>query len=101
MTSSGDDDPTLKAINPITWIESTAYRELGFGSSLEAFPRQRARLLAVLESLSPDGWFRSASVVGAGRPLERSVLDYADRMARHERAYWKQVEGTVNAVVVG
>lgn len=82
----GDDHPTLKAINPITWIESTDYRELGFRSSLEAFPRQRARLLAVLESLSPDGWIRNASVVGAGRPLERSLFDYADRMARHERA---------------
>ena len=89
----------MRAVNPTTWIESTGYRELEFPSSLKAFTRQRARLLAVLESLSPDRWSRSATVVGAGRPIERTVHDYADRLARHERSHWRQVEMTVKTVV--
>ena len=95
------DHPTVKAVNPTTWIESTDYSELAFRSSLKAFTRQRARLLAVLESLSPDGWSRSATVIGGGKPIERTVHDFANRLARHERTHWKQVEKTVNAVVGG
>jgi hypothetical protein len=93
------DHPTVRAVNPTTWIESTDYRELAFRPSLTAFTRQRTGLLAVLASLSPDGWLRSATVIGAGRPIERTVQDYADRLARHERTHWKQVEQTVAAVV--
>lgn len=93
--------PTLKAVNPTTWIESTDYRELEFRPSLKAFIRQRSRLLTLLETLSPDDWSRSATVVGAGRPIERTVHNYASRLARHERTHWRQVEKTVNAVVVG
>jgi hypothetical protein len=55
--------------------------------------------LAVLASLSPDGWLRSTTVIGAARPIERTVQDYADRLARHERTHGKQVEQTVAAVV--
>jgi hypothetical protein len=51
--------------------------------------------------LSPDGWCRNATLVGAGRPIERTVHDYADGPARHEHANWKQVENTVHALVVG
>jgi hypothetical protein len=94
-----EDHPTLRAVNPTTWIDSTDYRELEFRSSLQAFTRQRARLLAVLESLPLDGWSRNAIVLGAGRPIERSVHNYAERLARHERAHWKQGEETVKAVV--
>ena len=96
-----DDHPTVRAVSPTTWIESTDYRELAFRSSLKAFTRQRARLLAVLDSLSPNGWSRSATVIGGGKPIERTVHDYANRLARHERTHWKQVEKTVNAVFVG
>jgi hypothetical protein len=100
-TIVADGHPTVRAVSPTTWIESTNYRELQFRSSLEAFTRQRVRLLAVLEPLSPDGWFRNATVIGGGTPIERTVHDFANRLARHERTHWKQVEKTVNAVVVG
>jgi hypothetical protein len=72
---------------------------LAFRPSLTAFTRQRTGLLAVLASLSPDGWLRSTTVIGAARPIERTVQDYADRLARHERTHGKQVEQTVAAVV--
>lgn len=96
-----EDHPTLTAINPTTWIDSTDYRELEFRPSLKAFTRQRADLLARVESLPPEAWERGATVVGAGRPLERTVHEYASRLARHERTHWKQVEKTIARVLAG
>jgi hypothetical protein len=92
------DHPTLAALSPTRWIESTDYRELEFRPSLKAFSRQRTKLLTLLVSLSPDGWVRSATVTGGGRPIERTVQGYADWLARHERTHWKQIERTVAAV---
>ena len=92
------DTPTLRAVNPRTWINSTDYLEQAFQPSLHAFTAQRADLLAVLEPLAPDGWARAATVTGAGAVLERTVLDYAQRLARHERPHLKQIERIVNTM---
>jgi hypothetical protein len=91
-----EDRPTLRAINPRTWIKQTNYCDLDFQPSLGAFAAQRAELLAVLEPLPPDGWSRTATVTGAGAVLERTVLDYARRLARHERPHLRQIERLVN-----
>ena len=91
-----EDRPTLRAVNPRTWIKQTDYLELGFRPSLRSFVTQRAELLAVLEPLPPEGWSRAATVTGAGRVLERTVLSYAQWLARHERPHVKQIERIVN-----
>jgi hypothetical protein len=93
-----EDGPTLRAVNPVTWIKTTNYLELEFPSSLRSFATQRAHLLAVLEPLSHEGWSRAAMVTGAGKVLELTVLSYAQRLARHERPHVKQVERIVSAV---
>lgn len=98
MTMINEDMPTLRAINPTSWIETTDYRELEFQSSLNAFLSQRADLLAVLQPLPSEGWSRAATVTGAGKVLERTVLFYAQWLARHERSHVKQVERIVNAM---
>jgi len=85
------DRPTLRAINPRSWIKRTNYREQDFATSLQAFTGQRAELLADLAPLPPDGWARSATVTGAGSPLQRTVLFYAQWLARHERPHVKQI----------
>lgn len=85
------DHPTLRAINPRTWIKQTDYRQQEFRPSLEAFAAQRAELLAFLDRLSPADWERTATVTGAGRPLERSVYSYAHRLVIHERPHRKQI----------
>jgi DinB superfamily len=95
-----EDGPTIRAVNPRRWIEQTNYRELVFRSSLRAFTKQRTELLAVLEPLSADAWARTARVTGAGSPLVASVLSYADRLARHERAHVTQIERIAKAVRV-
>ena len=92
------DRPTLRAVNPRTWIKQTDYLELEFQPSLRAFATQRAELLVVLEPLAPAGWARAATVTGAGKVLERTVLFYARWLAGHERPHIKQIERIVNAM---
>lgn len=92
------DTPTLRAVNPRTWIEQTDYREQKFRSSFRAFAAQRADLLAVLRPLERAGWSRKAIITGAGSILAWTVLFYATRMARHERTHLKQIKRTVDAV---
>ncbi len=75
------DRPTLRAINPRTWIKQTNYLEQEFQPSLRAFAAQRIELVAVLEPLAPEDWLRTATVTGAGKVLERNVLFYARWLA--------------------
>ena len=92
------DMPTLRAVNPLTWIKKTNYLELEFRPSLRAFATQRADLLAVLSPLPPEGWERPATVTGAGKVLERTVLFYARWLAGHERSHVKQIERIVKTI---
>jgi hypothetical protein len=96
VVTINEDAPMLRAVNPRTWIKKTDYLELEFRPSLRAFARQRAVLLAILEPLPHEGWSRAATVTGAGRVLERTVLFYAQWLARHERPHVKQIERIVN-----
>ena len=98
VTMITEDMPTLRAVNPLTWIKKTNYLELEFQPSLHAFATQRADLLAVLSPLPLEGWERSATVTGAGKVLERTVLFYARWLAGHERPHVKQIERIVKAV---
>lgn len=93
-----EDMPTLRAVNPTTWINQTNYRDLDYEPSWSAFVTQRAELLAVLEPLPPEGWSRMATVTGAGKALERNVLFYAQWLARHERSHVKQIGRIVNTI---
>jgi uncharacterized damage-inducible protein DinB len=90
-TILAQDEPTIRAVNPTTWINQTDYLELEFGPSLAAFTAQRAALLAVLAPLPPEAWARGATVKGAGRTLRRTVFSYADWLASHERTHLKQI----------
>jgi hypothetical protein len=87
-----EDRPTIRVVNPRAWIKQTDYLELDFAPSLRAFTTQRAALLAILEPLPSEGWTRTATVTGAGSPLQKTVLDYADRLARHEQPHVSQIE---------
>ncbi|MGA7732456.1 MAG: DinB family protein [Chloroflexia bacterium] len=93
-----EDHPTIRAVNPTTWIKKTGYPELEFRPSLRAFTTQRADLMSVLQPLPPEAWSRAATVTGAGRPRERTVLSYAQWLANHERSHFKQIERIVLAM---
>lgn len=98
MTILTHDNPTIKARNPRTWIRNTDYLEQDFQSSLRTFAKQRKKLLTVLESLSPKDWTRTNTLIGAGKPLQQTLLSHADGLARHERAHLKQLERTLNTL---
>lgn len=93
-----EDHPTLRAVNPRTWIKKTDYLDLEFRSSLRAFAAQRADLLAALEPLPPEGWSRAATVTGAGKVIERTALFYAQWLVRHERPHVKQIDRLANTL---
>ena len=98
MAIIAEDKPTLWAVNPRSWIKKTDYLELEFQRSLRSFATQRADLLAVLEPLPHKDWSRAATVTGAGKVLEWTVMFYAQRLARHERQHVRQVASIVNPV---
>ena len=93
-----EDHPTIRAVNPTTWIKKTGYPALEFRPSLHAFTTQRADLLSVLQPLPPEAWSRAATITGAGRPRERTVLSYAQWLANHERSHFKQIERLANTM---
>lgn len=97
-TMIAEDAPTIRAINPTTWINSTDYLDLDFQASLQAFASQRSELLAILEALPSEGWARSGTVTGAGKALQRTVHSYAQWLARHERPHLKQIERIARAL---
>jgi hypothetical protein len=92
ITIIKQDKPTIRAVNPRTWIESTDYLEQNFLALLQAFTVQRTELLAVLDPFKPEIWSRSATVTGAGKPLNLTVHSYAQRLAVHERPHVKQIK---------
>ncbi len=98
MTILAQDTPTIKAMNPRTWITHTDYLEQEFQAALRAFTEQRSKLLAVLEPLPPKDWMRTNTLIGAGKPLQQTLMSHADGLARHERAHLKQIERTLNAL---
>jgi len=87
-----EDHPTLRAVNPTHWIRQTNYPALAFRPSLRAYGRQRAALLVVLRPLTPPAWARSATVTGAGRPIERTVFTYAQWLTNHERSHLRHIQ---------
>jgi hypothetical protein len=97
-TIVAEDDPVLKGLNPRTWIKQTDYPDLSFRASLRAFTRQRTDLLAVLKPLPSDGWSRTATVLAWGQQYEKSVLEFASKLASHERMHVQQI-GAVVAMI--
>lgn len=97
-TILAEDQPTIRAINPRTWIKRTDNLTQEFQPALRAFTEQRNKLLAILKPLPIAEWMRTNTLVGAGRPLQQTLLSHADRLARHERAHLKQIERIISAL---
>jgi hypothetical protein len=94
-----EDHPAWKGLNPRAWMKRTDYPEWQFAPAFEAFKKQRAELLAVLEPLPPDAWERTATVTGMiGETYERSARYYGDWLAGHERTHWRHIERIVAAL---
>jgi DinB superfamily len=86
-----EDRPTVRAMDPRTWIKKTNYPELEFAPSFRAFTKQRVELFAFLRPPPVSAWSRSATVTGGGRARERTVLEYGRALAKHEQSHVKQI----------
>jgi hypothetical protein len=95
-----EDMPTIRAVNPTTWIKKTDYPEQEFWPSLQAFAAQRADLLALLEPLGPEVWSRAATMTGSGKPRIRTAHTYGEWLVNHERSHFKQFARIVDALRV-
>jgi hypothetical protein len=93
-----EDRPTFRAVNPRTWIERTDYPDLEFGPSFVAFAAQRADHVATLTALPPEGWERSGTATGAGKPVQRTVRSFAERLVVHERSHLKEITRVAEAL---
>jgi hypothetical protein len=90
-----EDHPRIRGTEPRIWITKTNYLDLEFAPSLRAFVRQRKVLLGVLDSVLPDDWQRTGTLVGAGKHVDLTAHTYIERLARHERPHIKQVAKTL------
>ena len=93
-----EDRPSIRGTNPVVWITKTDYPDLEFAPSLRAFVRQRKALLTVFDPLPTEGWQRTGTLVGAGKPVDLTAHTYAERLARHERAHVRQIARTLAAL---
>jgi hypothetical protein len=98
VTMVREDHPTIRAISPRRWIHDTDYLQREFDPSLREYTRQRADLLALLETLPLEDWARGGTFTGAGRLLERTVLSEASAIVNHERSHIKQIERVVSGI---
>ncbi len=85
------DEPLLRAVNPLVWIRGTDYLRRSYRDNCRNFADQRAALLDELRMLPDAQWLQHITVTGAGARRERSVADYASRLALHERSHWRQM----------
>jgi DinB superfamily len=93
-----EDNPSFTSINPRAHMRKTDYPELEFAPSFRAFADQRDALLAILESLTAEGWARTAVVKVYGDRFACSVQYYSSKLARHEAVHIPQIEGVVIAL---
>ncbi len=83
-----EDEPKLSDLHPRQWVKRTDYPSLSFADSLQAFTRQRKKLLELLKPLRFEDWSRGA-MIGERR---HTIFTQTRRMAQHEAEHCAQVE---------
>jgi hypothetical protein len=94
-----EDSPTWKGMSPRAWLKKTDYPAWDFEPAFDAFAKQRAELMAVIEPLPPEAWERTAKVTGMlGELYDYSTHYYGAWMAGHERAHLKKLPRIIATV---
>ena len=84
------DGSVVRFVGPRSLIEQVDYRDRDFADNLRALKRQRGPLLALLRRIPRTRWSRPGRTSDGGAVRERTILDYGQWLARHER---RHVEG--------
>ncbi len=94
-----EEHPTIKTINPRTWVHQTDYLEIDVQTSVTAYSAQRAELLRILQSFPGNAWLRWGTCTGSGKRFETTVHYEADAIARHEAAHIRQMERVARSLL--
>jgi hypothetical protein len=86
------DGSVVQFVGPRTLIEQVDYRDRDFAENLRALTRQRPRILMLLRRIPRARWSRVGRTSDGGPARERSILDYGQWLARHERRHVEQLE---------
>lgn len=94
-----EEHPTLRAVDPRTYMLQTDYPALEFGPSFAAYAAQRAALVAQLRPLTSAQWARAATMRGSGAPIVRTVHGFGNRLVVHERPHIKQIQRAARSLL--
>ncbi len=92
-----EDHPTMRAVNPKTWLAQTDYCEMTFSESLELFTVQRQLFAGTVADLSRNQWMRGGTFTGGGKPRQYTIHTEADALVRHERSHIKRIKQLCDA----
>lgn len=73
-------------------MEQVDYRDRDFAANLRALKRQRPGLLRLLRAVPRERWTRDGRTSDGGPVRDRSILDYGQWLARHERRHVEQLD---------
>ncbi len=59
-----EEHSTLRYVSPHTWMRKTNYPKQDFHTSLDAFTKQRKKLLEALKALPHNDWSLGATFTG-------------------------------------
>lgn len=86
------DRPTLRYVSPRTVAKKRNYATQDYHTSLQAFAKQRRKLLQVLTPLPEEAWSRGATFTGTTKGREQTICSYAQRITAHEAEHVAQIE---------
>lgn len=95
-----EDDPRWRHVSPRARMKKARYDQLPFAESLAAFGKQRTDLLALLESIAPEGWQLVAlvSVPHNQREWRLTLQERVWGMVNHEEIHCAQMEEVAAAL---
>lgn len=85
------DRPKYRYVSPRTVAKKRNYTTQEYHTSLQAFSKQRTKLLQLLTSLPEEAWSRGATFTGTTRGVNRRSYSYAQRITAHEAEHIAQI----------
>ena len=88
-------NPFIHGVDTDAWAEERSYKNQDGAKALQDFLNTRLDTLALLDSLTPDGWERPARHTIFG---PTTLIELAAIMAEHDRLHLRQVMETIQTI---
>jgi hypothetical protein len=89
---TASDGSVVRFVGPRRLFDAVDYRERDFAENLRALTRQRPALLRLLRAVPRARWSRDGRTSDGGPARTRSIFDYGQWLARHERRHVEALE---------